>query len=54
MFNFISLKNYYDDTFNRFTIEEDSFEEKVKNENSENLLDENNNILLQEKMSQKN
>lgn len=47
--NFISLRNYYDEMFNLYAIENDHFEDKLKKENSSiNNHQENDNISAQE------
>ena len=42
--HFISLKNYYDEMFNNFTIEKDDFEEKLRTENDRSGLGQNEDI----------
>jgi D-alanyl-D-alanine carboxypeptidase (penicillin-binding protein 5/6) len=56
LINFISLKNYYDEMFNQFIIEEDDFEDKLKDENTPNTneFEQDNNIDIQENEVPKN
>ncbi|TAH65615.1 MAG: D-alanyl-D-alanine carboxypeptidase [Anaerolineaceae bacterium] len=55
LINFISLKNYYDEMFSHFILENDHFEDNLRKENSNtNKSDENNDLTVQESDEPKN